>query len=61
MTKGDIITKIKNELSTTIVKIGKWPGVFDSYNGEKPNYWNIADNIEQAYKGNSALLFGRKL
>ena len=48
MTKGEIITKIKNELSSTVVKIGKWPGVFDSSNGEKPNYWNIANNIEQA-------------
>ena len=48
MTKGEIITKIKNELSTTVLKIGKWPWVFDSSNGEKPNYWYIADNIEQA-------------
>ena len=48
MTKGEIITKIKKELSTTIEKMEKWPGVFDSSNGEKPNYWNIADNIEQA-------------
>ena len=48
MTKGEIIKKIKNELSTTVVKIGKWPGIFDSSNGEKPNNWNNADNIEQA-------------
>ena len=48
MRKREIITKIKKELSTTIVKIEKWPGVFDSSNGEKPNYWNIADKIEKA-------------
>ena len=48
MTKGETITKIEIELSTTVVKIRNDKEIFVSLSDENPNYWKIDDDMEQA-------------